>query len=159
MSRIQNYRKGNEVCQRELWNANDLAAHLHCDKTKAEALMKECRQKNNLIGYCDIEKNLLLDFIEQKQRAEREREARHQADIATAESFAVLKEQVSTLKEIVAEQRRKIELLDKMATSSSREAKSARRIAILAAILGAVATLASPFVSYLITRLCHHCCL
>ena len=61
--------------------------------------MKECRERHNLEGYGPIEKHLILDFINEKQRVEREREARHNADIATTSQIAVLKEQVKTLKE------------------------------------------------------------
>lgn len=81
----------------EMWGEADIMAHLGCDQTKAKEIMKECRSKYGLSGYGDIEKHLILDFINEKQRAEREREARHNADIAVARQVAVLEEQVKTL--------------------------------------------------------------
>lgn len=74
--------------------------------------MEDCRNKHGIKGYGAIEKHLILDFIEDKQRIEREREARYNADIATAESFATLKEQVK--------------VLQKMCDSSSDDARKAR---------------------------------
>lgn len=64
--------------------------------------MKECRQQNEIKGYGDIEKHLILDFINEKHRNEREREARYQADIAMVRQVTALEEQVKTLKQICA---------------------------------------------------------
>ena len=62
--------------------------------------MEGCRNKNGIKGYGAIEKHLILDFINEKQREEREREARYSADIATARQLSTLEEQVRTLKEM-----------------------------------------------------------
>lgn len=90
-------------------------------------------------GYGPVEKALMLDYIERKQREEREREARFKSDIANAESIAVLKEQVKVLKA--------------MNESSSREARSAKHWALFASILSVVATLAAAFIPWLMSRL------
>lgn len=84
----------------EMWDVEDIMAHLSCDKTTAETLMKECRNHNQIDGYGAIEKHLILDFINEKQRNEREREARHNADIATTRQVAVLEEQIKTLQKL-----------------------------------------------------------
>lgn len=96
----------------EEWDVGDIMAHLSCDATTANRIMEDCRNKHGIKGYGAIEKHLILDFIEDKQRIEREREARYNADIATAESFATLKEQVK--------------VLQKMCDSSSDDARKAR---------------------------------
>ena len=85
----------------EYWDEERLAQHLNCTEKEARKIMDECRTERNIKGYGPIEKEILLDYINQKQRIEREREARHQADVATVESVAVLKEQVKALKEQV----------------------------------------------------------
>ena len=86
--------------------------------------MEDCRKKHQIRGYGAIEKHLILEFIEDKQREEREREARYKADIATAESFAVLKEQVRTLKE--------------MCDSSSADAHKARTQSLIANFISGI---------------------
>lgn len=83
--------------------------------------MDNCRKQHNIKGNGAIEKHLILDFINQKQREEREREARYNSDIANAESIAVLKEQVSILREANA--------------SSSAEARKAHTQALIANII------------------------
>lgn len=56
--------------------------------------MEECRKLNSIKGYGPIEKHLVLNFIDQRGRVEREREARYQADLATIENISVLKKQL-----------------------------------------------------------------
>ncbi|MBD5341908.1 MAG: hypothetical protein HDR93_01440 [Bacteroides sp.] len=110
--------------QPEMWEEADIMAYLGCDETKAKQIMKECRKLHDISGYGPIEKALLLDFIEEKQREQRQREARHQADIATAESFAMLKEQVK--------------ILQKVCDSSSEDARKARTQSIIANFIAGI---------------------
>lgn len=102
----------------EEWDKEDIMAHLDCNETTAERIMEGCRNKNGIKGYGAIEKHLILDFINEKQREEREREARYSADIATARQLSTLEEQVKTLKE--------------MCKSSSADAKKAHIQSIIA---------------------------
>lgn len=113
MRKIRDYEPPTEV-----WDTDEVMAHLNCTQQIAIDIMDECRQKKSLDGYGPIEKKIFLDFIEETQRLERERDARYRADIATAESFAVLKEQVKTLQ--------------KMLDSTSEDARKARIQAIIA---------------------------
>ena len=83
--------------QPEYWDVEEVMAHLSCDRQKAKEIMEDCRKQKGIKGYGAIEKHILLDFINEKQLEQRAREARHAADIATAESLAVLKEQVKVL--------------------------------------------------------------
>lgn len=101
-----------------MWDVDDIMVFLGCDNTKAEEIMKECRIRNGIKGYGAIEKHLILDFINEKQRQQREREARHAADIATARQTAVLEEQIRTLQ--------------KMCDSSSSDARKARMQSMIA---------------------------
>lgn len=82
------------------WDAEDIMSYLGCDITKAKEIMENCRCHNNLKGYSSIDKHLILDFINMKQREEREREARHQSDLANIETSSTLKEQVKTLQKL-----------------------------------------------------------
>lgn len=108
----------------ETWDAEDIMAHLSCDKTTAKKIMEDCRRHHGINGYGAVEKHLLLDFINEKQREERERQARYNADIAAAESLATLKEQVKTLKE--------------MCDSSSADACKARTQSLIANFISAI---------------------
>ena len=83
---------------RELWNAVDLSEHLKIDLEMAKKYFEDYHKANGG-GYGDIEKHLILDLVNQKQREEREREARYQSDLSNARQLAVLEEQVKTLKE------------------------------------------------------------
>lgn len=85
----------------EYWDEERLAQHLNCTEKEARKIMDEIRKAKNISGYGDIEKEIILDYLEQKQLAQRQREARHQADLATVESVSILKEQVKALKEQV----------------------------------------------------------
>lgn len=149
MSKIEFYRKGNQELSREMWDASDIMAHLKCDTTTAEGLMKEYRNRHGIKGDRSIEKHLILDFINEKQRAEREREARHQSDLSNMEISATLKEQVKTLKDQVktlreqhTELARQVEALrDQNSTlkeicrSSSEDAGKARIQSVVANVL------------------------
>ncbi|MDE6803397.1 MAG: hypothetical protein K2J29_02020 [Muribaculaceae bacterium] len=114
--------------QPEKWEAEDVMAYLSCDKTTADKIMQDCRNRHGIKGYGVIEKHLLLDFINEKQREEREREARHLSDIANAETAATLKEQVKTLKEEVS-------VLREMSRASSEDALKAREQSRIASII------------------------
>lgn len=110
--------------QPDLWDVDDIMTHLGCDKQTAKKIMENCRRRNGINGYGAIEKHLILDFIEEKQREQREREARHNADIATARQVAVLEEQVKTLQ--------------KICDSSSADARKARTQSLIANVISIV---------------------
>lgn len=84
---------------KEVWDVSDIMNYLKCDKMKAQKLFEDYHAENGG-GYGKVEKALMLDYIEKKQREEREREARYQSDLSNVESIAILKEQVKTLKEM-----------------------------------------------------------
>lgn len=117
--------------QPEEWDVADIMAHLGCDETKAKKIMEDCRSRHGIKGYGAIEKHLILDFINEKQREEREREARYNADIATAKSLAVLKEQVKTLNEQVS-------VLRESNASSSADARKARTQSLVANFISGI---------------------
>lgn len=106
------------------WEVKDIMAHLGCDETTASKIMKECRIRFGIKDYGAIEKHLILDFINEKQRIEREREARHNADISTVRQVTVLEEQVKTLQ--------------KMCDSSSADARRARTQSLIANFLSGI---------------------
>lgn len=110
-----------------LWEAEDIMAHLSCDETQAEEIMKKCREHNGIKGYGAIEKHLILDFINEKQRQEREREARYNADIATARQITALEEQVR--------------VLQKMSDTSSADARKARTQSLVANFISIVSAI------------------
>ena len=100
-------------------------AYLGRDETKANEIMENCRKANGIQGYGPIEKHLILDFINEKQRAEREREARHNADLATVRQLTAIEEQVKILRE--------------MCKSSSEDARRARTQALVANFISGIA--------------------
>lgn len=103
---------------KEVWDVSDIMNYLKCDKMKAKKLFEDYHAENGG-GYGKVEKALILDYIERKQREEREREARYQSDLSNVESIAILKEQVKTLKE-------QIVVLRESSASSSKDAQKAR---------------------------------
>lgn len=113
------------------WGVDDIMAYLSCERTTAESIMEEYHNKRTGGGYGAVDKHLILGFIEEKQRQEREREARYKADLATAESFAVLKEQVKTL-------RAQNITLREMCDSSSAEARKARTQSMIANFISGI---------------------
>lgn len=117
--------------QPEEWDVADIMVHLSCDETKAKKIMEDCRSRHGIKGYGAIEKHLILDFINEKQREEREREARYNADIATAKSLAVLKEQVKTLNEQVS-------VLRESNASSSADDRKARTQSLVANFISGI---------------------
>lgn len=120
-----------EAPQPQMWEVTDIMAYLSCDETKAKDIMQECRSKNGIKGYGAIEKHLILDFIEEKQRIGREREARYNADIAAARQIAVLKEQVKTLKG-------QLSALREICESSSADARKARTQSLIANFISGI---------------------
>lgn len=120
-----------EAPQPQMWEVTDIMAYLSCDETKAKDIMQECRSKNGIKGYGAIEKHLILDFIEEKQRIEREREARYNADIAAARQIAVLEEQVKTLKG-------QLSALREICESSSADARKARTQSLIANFISGI---------------------
>lgn len=113
------------------WGEADIMAHLGCDQTKAKEIMKECRSKYDLSGYGAIERHYILDFINEKQRVEREREARYNADIAVTRQVAVLEEQVRTLKT-------QNQTLQSMCESSSADVRKARTQSLVANFISGI---------------------
>lgn len=114
----------------ELWTEADIMAHLSCDEQTAKSIMKEFKSRHEIEGYGAVEKHLILDFINEKQREEREHEARYNANIATARQVAVLEEQVKTLKEQIA-------VLRESGESSSADARKARTQSLVANFISA----------------------
>lgn len=86
--------------------------------------MEDCRSKYGIKGYDAIEKHLILDYINEKQRNEREREARYNADIAIGRQVAVLEEQVKALQ--------------KMCDSSTADACKARTQSLIANFISGI---------------------
>lgn len=128
--------------QPEEWDETNIMSYLGCDKVKAREIMQECRKKNNIRGYGEVEKHLILDFINCKQREEREREARYNADIATVRQVTALEEKVKALKELLkVENEQVIALreqdasLREMCKSSSLDAQKARTQSLIANII------------------------
>lgn len=116
--------------QSDEWDVEDIMSHLNCDKSTAKEIMKEYHSKHGC-GYGPIEKHLILDFIEEKQREQREREARYNADIATSRQVAVLEEQVKALKE------QNMTLLN-MCESTSADARKARTQSLIANFISGI---------------------
>lgn len=85
---------------KEMWDIPEIMNYLKCDEMKARRFFESYHAENGG-GYGSVEKALMLDYIERKQREEREREARHLSDLANIESSATLKEQVKALREQV----------------------------------------------------------
>lgn len=81
----------------EKWRADQLAEHLKIDIKMAKKYFEDYHRANGG-GYGPIEKELILAYVNEKQREEREREARHQSDLANVESITYLKDQVKIAK-------------------------------------------------------------
>ncbi len=136
------------------WSASDLAEHLGCSYDEADKIMQEYRDKNNIKGYCYIERDIILSFIEEKrqaqQRAERESQARHQAHLSIAkmsgsleEQVKLLREQVNTLNEQNIILQNQIQTLRENYDASSMEARKSYTQSIIANLIsGASAIIA-----------------
>lgn len=135
----------------ELWDVADIMNYLNCDEEMAKRILEDYHSEKG-DGYGKVEKALILDYIERKQREQREREARYQSDLANVETAATLKEQVKTLKEQVKTLKEQIEVLRNSAESSSREAASAKQWSLVASILSILATIAAAFIPWLLNH-------
>ena len=145
---MRSLRTGNFTPKVE-WSASDLAEHLGCSYDEAEKIMQECRNtdRKNMPGYCYIERDVLLAFIEEKrqaqQRAERESQARHQAHLSIAEMSGSLKEQVLILQDQVNTLSKQNVILQASADASSMEARKSYTQSIIANLIsGASAIIA-----------------
>lgn len=100
--------------------------------------MENCRKQNNIDGYGAIEKHLILDFINNKQREEREREARHNAYIAIVKQVSVLEEQVRTLKEQSLNFKEQVSALREANASSAADARKAYTQSLIANFISGI---------------------
>lgn len=103
---------------KEYWDVAEIMNHLKCDEMRAKQIFEDYHRENGG-GYGPVEKALMLDYIERKQREEREREARYKSDLANVEVAATLKEQVKALQQ-------QVDVLRESAASSSKDAQKAR---------------------------------
>lgn len=126
---------------KEYWDVAEIMNHLKCDEMRAKQIFEDYHRENGG-GYGKIEKALILDYIERKQREEREREARYQSDLSNVESIAILKEQVKTLKEQVI-------VLRESSASSSKDAQKARIASFISNAI-AIASLIVAIISILL---------
>lgn len=101
---------------------------------KAKRIFEDYHRENGG-GYGPVVKQLMLEFIHQRERLEREREDRHKADLANIEIDTTFKEQIKVLKG-------QVEALAESSRTSSRDARTANiisfasmAIALLAIIL------------------------
>lgn len=99
--------------------------------------MKEYHGKHGC-GYGPIEKHLILDFIEAKQREQRECEARYNADIASVCQVTALEEQVKALKEQTLTLKEQNQYLKEMCDSSSADARKARTQSLIANFISGI---------------------
>lgn len=123
--------------QPEMWEEADIKAYLNCDNAKAKEIMKEYHKQNGG-RYGAVEKHLILDFINEKQRIEREREARYNADIAAARQVTALEEQVKALKEQSASFKEQISVLRESNEASSDDARKARTQSLVANFISGI---------------------
>ena len=144
-------RKTGDLPAIEMWDVPEIMNHLNCDEMKARRIFENYHAENG--GYGAVEKALMLDYIERKQREEREREARYRSDLASVETVTVLKEHVKVLKEQVRTLQNQVAALKESSASSSRDARSAKHWAMFASVLSVLATLAASVIPWLVTRL------
>ena len=115
-------RTGPPTPQPEEWSWQEIMNHLKCSEMKANEIFKTVCKLHNVQGnYNTVPKEWVIDYLNEKDRIQREREARYNADIATTKQIAVLEEQVKTLKEMYA--------------SSSKDARKAWLISVAAVII------------------------
>lgn len=116
--------------QPEMWEEADIKAYLNCNDAKAKEIMEEYHKQTGG-RYGAVEKHLVLDFINEKQRIEREREARYNADLAATRQVAALEEQVKVLKE-------QISVLREANKTSSDDARKARTQSLVANFISGI---------------------
>ncbi len=126
---------------KEMWDVAEIMNYLKCDEMKAKRLFENYHAENGG-GYGKVEKALMLDYIERKQREEREREARYLSDLANVESSTALKEQVKAIRE-------QITVLRESAASSSKDAQQARMSSYISNVI-AVASLIVAIIAMLL---------
>ena len=115
-------RTGPPTPQPEEWSLQEIMNYLKCSEMKANEIFKTVCKLHNVQGnYNTVPKEWVIDYLNEKDRIQREREARYNADIATTKQIAVLEEQVRTLKEMYA--------------SSSRDAHKAWLVSVAAVII------------------------
>lgn len=114
-----------------MWGEAEIMNHLKCDKEMAKRILGDYHSDNG--GYGKVEKAIMLDYIENWQRHEREREARYKSDLANVETATALKEQVKVLREQVrtlneqtTAMREQIVVLRESSASSGKDAQKAR---------------------------------
>lgn len=112
-------RKKDDLPTVDLWDVNEVMNYLKCDEMKAKKIMDDYHHENR--GYGPVEKALILDYIERKQRENREREVRYQSDLANVKTHATLEEQVKILRE--------------MSKETSEDARKARCIAMVSNVI------------------------
>lgn len=120
-----------EPIPEKLWDVEDLMTNLDYSEMKAKKTLEDYHHSIGDHRYGPVEKELLLDFINQRQRIEREREAKHQADLASVETITILKEQVKALKSQTS-------TLQKMCDSSSSDARKARTQSLIANFISGI---------------------
>lgn len=84
MSRIEKYRDGTGVHQREMWNKNDIAEYCGISLKKADKLHMIANKACGVVGYGDIEKEDFIEFYEQVEAA---KESQRLIDEANAASI------------------------------------------------------------------------
>lgn len=108
---------------------------------KAKRIFEDYHRENGG-GYGPVVKQLMLEFIHQRECLEREREDRHKADLANIEIDTTFKEQIKLSKEQIKVLKGQVEALAESSRTSSRDARTANiisfasmAIALLAIIL------------------------
>lgn len=118
---MKRLRSGDPSSIEEEWDREDIMNYLNCDSMKASKLLEEIHSFYNSHRYGSVPKEWVLDYLAEKDRVQREREMRYKSDLSNVESIAILKEQVSTLKEI--------------SSASSADARKARNQAQIANVI------------------------
>lgn len=83
MSRIENYRVGNECRQREMWDSSDIAEHCGITWEKADKLHMIANKACGVVGYGDIPKECFLEFIDEVEAAKERMRLQNEANAAT----------------------------------------------------------------------------
>lgn len=83
MSRIENYRVGNECCQREVWDSSDIAEHCCIPFDKADKLHMIANKACGVVGYGDIRKEDFLEFLDEVEAAKERKMLQSEANAAT----------------------------------------------------------------------------
>lgn len=126
---MKNFRS--EPIPKQYWDVEDLMTNLNYSEMKARKTLEDYHQFKGDNRYGPVERELLLEYINQRQRIEREREAKHQADLAAVETITILKEQVKALKGQTS-------TLQKMCDSSSEDARKARTQSLIANFISGI---------------------